>query len=130
MADNVVACDYITDATTSGTDYAYAVQRWDNRVGDWITLVVPDVAWFCRPVGLSKVWTAERPRVIWPGQTVRVMDFEATGARDEFRQGDWGRFVVLRSAAMPVDWSAGIPSAGFRIEDNVDVGEESFRIRH
>jgi hypothetical protein len=125
------ACDYVTDVLAPGTEYAYGVQRWDDSSGSWMTISVPDAEWFCRPAPLSKMSADPTRHFIWPGQSVHVMDFEAVGARDEFRHGDLARFVVFRAATMSVDWSTAVPSESFRIEDNVvDTDSVPFRIRH
>jgi len=122
------ACDYISDTLAPGTEYAYGVQRWSPSTKSWDSVSLPDPEWFCQPEPLSKGDTHERRRYIWPGQSVKVMEFEAVGAREEFRLGDLARFVVFRNARRPVDWSAAIPSNAFQIEDNVEGW--GFRIRH
>jgi hypothetical protein len=125
------ACDYVTDAMAPGTEYAYGVQRWDDSSRSWITLSVPDAEWFCRPEPLSKISASPTRHLIWPGQSVRVMDSEAVGARDEFSHGDLARFVVFRAATIPADWRTAVPSESFRIEDDVaNTNSVQFRIRH
>ena len=126
-----VACDYLTDAFQPGTDYAYGIQRWDVTTHGWTTVALPDPEWFCRPAPLSRIKADSTRRFVWPWQSVRVMDFEAVGARDEFRQGDAARFVVFRAPVLPVDWDSAVISRGFRIEDNVERPTSvPFRIRH
>ena len=123
------ACDFVTDAMEPGTEYAYGVQRWDDSSRSWITVSTPDAEWFCRPVPLSKVSADPTRRFIWPGRTVRVMNFELVGARDEFRHGDLARFVVFRAATRPLDWRTAVASESFRIHKNVVDTSVPFRIR-
>jgi hypothetical protein len=124
------ACDFISDTLTPGTEYAYGVQRWNPSTSSWDNVSLPEPEWFCEPEPLSKGDTHQRRRYIWPGQTVKVIGFEAVGAREEFRQGDLARFVVFRNVARPLDWGAAIASNGFRIEDDVEPTTMEFRLRH
>ena len=124
------ACDFISDTITPGTEYAYGVQRWNRSTSSWDTVSLPEPEWFCQPAPASRGDTHEKRHYIWPGQTVKVIDFEAVGAREEFRKGDLARFVVFRNAGRPVDWTAAIPSNGFQIEDDVERSDVDFRIRH
>src|SRR5215510_8172793 len=41
------ACDYLTDAMGRGTEYPYAVQRWDKASASWQTIVKPNGDDFC-----------------------------------------------------------------------------------
>lgn len=125
------ACDYVSDTLTPGTDYYYAVQRWDEPTKNWKTVGIPDSEESCVPIPLSRGETQSTRHLIWPGQSVRVMEFEATGAREEFRHGDHARFLVFQKGVASIDWSNAVISRAFRIEDDVAIDDEAaFRIRH
>lgn len=110
------ACDYITDDFGHGTKYPYAVQHWNSNSGSWQTVSEPNREDFCRPAPLSTIEAHPIPRRLWPGMSVEVMDWEATGARDAFRKGDRARFVVFKKLG---DWRNAVASEAFIIEDDV-----------
>ena len=125
------ACDYVTDAMGRGTEYPYAVQRWDAASNSWQTIVEVSGEGFCHPVPLSTIETNLVSKRLWPGMSVEVMEGEATGAREPFQQGDLARFVVFRRLEKEADWRYAIPSVPFSIEDRVIRGEDgSFRVKH
>jgi hypothetical protein len=125
------ACDYVTDAMRSGTEYRYAVQRWDASSNSWQTIVEVSGESFCHPMPLSTIETNLVSRWLWPGMSAEVMEGEATGAREPFQKGDMARFVVFRRLDKEVDWRYAVPSVPFQIEDQVIRGEDdSFRVQH
>ena len=124
------ACDYVSDTLTPGTDYYYAVQRWDEPTKGWKTTGIPDSEETCVPAPMSRGDTRRIRHLVWPAQSVRVMGFEATGAREEFRHGDHARFVVFQTVAPAIDWCTAVSSHAFRIEDDVLYETDAFRIRH
>lgn len=127
----LTACNYVTDAFDHGTDYPYAVQRWDARSNNWQTVVEEDVESFCQPYPLGKIQTQVVSKTLWPGMSVQVMEGEATGAREPFRKGDLARFVVFRRIDKQADWQRAIPSVAFTIEDDVERNEGgTFRVAH
>jgi hypothetical protein len=125
------ACNYLTDGMGRGTDYPYAVQRWEALANSWQTVVEVSREEFCHPVPLSKIETNLVSKWLWPGMSVEVMDGEATGAREPFQKGDMARFVVFRRLDKPVNWRYAIPSAPFRIEDQVIRDDDvNYRVKH
>jgi hypothetical protein len=124
------ACDFVSDTLTPGTEYAYAVQRYDEASKSWQTIADATEDGFCLPAPLSKGDTHVVYRYLLPGSSVKVMDGEATGAREPFRKGELARFVVFRRMAQSGDWPSAIPSEPFRIEDDVIRDNGSFRVKH
>jgi hypothetical protein len=118
-AVTIPACDYVTDAFERGTEHPYAVQRFDPSSNTWQTVVDASGGGFCRPAPLSTIETHLVSRTLAPGCSVEVMEEEATGARDAFRQGDLARFVVFTKLDKSGDWTTAIASVPFVIEDNV-----------
>src|SRR5215510_1468683 len=113
------SCDYVTDAFGKGTEFPYAVQRLDTSSNTWQTVADASGEWFCRPHPLGKAETHLVSKTLAPGESVDVMEGEATGARDQFHQGDLARFVVFTKRDNSGDWSSAVSSVPFRIEDNV-----------
>lgn len=70
----------------SGIWYRYEIQRWDAGKRMWTTVV--DV----NPRGLpvDRLVTT----TLWPGKSLDVTPWEATGARDAFRKGECARFAL------------------------------------
>lgn len=127
------ACDYMTDdlAAGWGTEYPYAVQRFDTSSNTWHTVADASGDWFCRPYPLGKVETHLVFKTLAPGASVEAMEGEATGARDPFRQGDLARFVVFTKLDKSGDWNTALASVPFRIEDNVIRDEANpSRVKH
>jgi hypothetical protein len=127
------ACDYMTDdlAAGWGTEFPYAVQRFDTSSNTWLTVADASGEWFCRPYPLGKVETHLVSKTLAPGASVEVMEGEATGARDPFRQGDLARFVLFTKLDKSGDWNTAIASVPFRIEDNVIRDEANpLRVKH
>lgn len=124
-------CDYLTDDFGRGTSYPYAVQRWDNTSGSWQTIGgLPSEANFCHPMPLSMVQTNRISKLLWPGMRVEVMEGEATGARVPFQKDDRARFVVFRKLGNEAEWSDGVASHPFIIEDDVPRDDVQFRVEH
>ena len=95
------------------------------------TVVDASGEWFCRPVPLSMINTQLVSRTLAPGASVEIMNGEATGARDAFRQGDLARFVVFTKLDKSGDWTTAIASVPFVIEDNVVRDDATpFRVKH
>jgi hypothetical protein len=128
---SIEACDFVDDALSPGTEYPYAVERWDAVSKDWQTVAAVSSEDFCKPAPLSKIETRTVSRRLWPGSTAKIMDGEATGAREPFTKGDMARFVVFRKFREGANWQTSIPSVPFYIEDQVlRDGETNFRIKH
>ena len=124
------ACDYVTDAFGYGTEYPYAVQRWDKASNEWETIVEVNGEVFCKPAPLSRGQTQLGGKLLWPGMEVEVMDGEATGAREPFQKGDLARFIVFKSVSKEPDWKKAIASKSFVIEDDVVRDGVQFRVKH
>ena len=125
------ACDYVTDDFGRGTGFPYAVQRFDTSSNTWHTVTDASGEWFCRPYPLGRVEAHLVSKTLAPGGSVDVMEGEATGASDPFRQGDSARFVVFTKRDKSGDWNTAIPSVPFRIEDNVIRNEANpLRVKH
>src|SRR5262245_27504427 len=123
------ACDFVDDTLSHGTEYPYAVQRLGTVSKDWQTVAIDED--FCTPAPLSKAGTCIVSKRLWPGTTIKIMDGEATGAREPFTKGDMARFVVFREIRKGANWQTAIPSIPFYIEDQVlRDGETNFRIKH
>jgi hypothetical protein len=65
--------------------YRYQVQLLDPNLGVWVKVVGID------PFDCESLVTTR----IWPAQSIRTVDWEATGARKGFQKGDSARFLVL-----------------------------------
>jgi hypothetical protein len=113
------ACDFVDDTLSPGTEYPYAVQRLDTVSKDWQTVVAVSGEDFCTPTPLSKAGTRIVSKRLWPGSAVKIMDGEATGAREPFTKGDMARFVVFREISKGANWQTAIPSIPFYIQDQV-----------
>ena len=126
----LAACDYITDAMEPGTEYPYAVQRWNTSSNAWETITEVNGDSYCHPYPLGMIETNLVYKRLWPGMSVEVMEGEATGAREPFQKDDRARFVVFTTANKNDAWKTAIPSAPFVIQDQVIRGNGSFRVRH
>ncbi len=124
------ACDYVTDAFGHGTEYPYAVQRWDNNSNGWQTIVEVNGEGFCQVNPLSTIETHLRSKLLWPGMSVGVMEGEATGARARFQKGDLARFMVFRTVGKDLGWKTAVASKPFVIEDDVPKDAGSFQVKH
>jgi len=124
------ACDYLTDAFGRGTEYPYAVQRWDSGEHNWKTIVEPSGDDFCHPAPLSTIETHRVSRRLWPGMHVQIVEGEATGAVQGFQKGDSARFVIFKSLGENLDWQNAVSSPPFIIQDDVLRGDGAFRVRH
>lgn len=128
---NLPACDYVTDAFGRGTEFPYAVQRWDAPSNSWQTIVDMSGEGYCRPAPLSMIETRLVSRRLSLGESVDAMEGEATGAREPFRKGELARFVIFTRMDKTGDWRSAVASAPFYIEDDVVRDEnDSFRVRH
>jgi hypothetical protein len=123
----ITQCDFTTDGSANATMVAYAVQRWDNRMREWKTLVEDQRSTFCRPYPLGIVKARLYSKFLWPGQSVST-DEEATAARDGFQLGDSARFFVFSGDAG--DWRAAFPTAAFRIDQRAIAGDTALRVAH
>jgi len=124
------ACDYVTDGFGRGTEYPYAVQRWESASGSWRTIVAPDRDDFCQPVALSTIETHPASRRLWPGMQVQVMEGEATGAREPFKKDDKARFVVFKTLDKELNWWNVVASEPFTIKDEVLRQNVPLRVKH
>lgn len=124
------ACDYVTDAFDRGTEYPYAVQRWDSASRSWQTIVAPKVDDFCHPAPTSTIETHRALKRLWPGMHVQVMEGEATGAREPFQKDDKARFIVVKRLGKEDDWQNAVASEPFIIEDDVSRQSVPSRVKH
>lgn len=122
------ACQYSVCFGAS-LDYAHALQRYDDQSKTWETIGNPGNFQFCVNPETNEsqvVYT-----YLLPGSSVEVMSGSAVGAIDGFRQNDLARWVVFREVSTGANWDTAIASAPFRIEDDVQKGEDgSFRVQH
>lgn len=125
----LASCDFITDAMDRETGYPYAVQRWNPSSNSWDTISEINGDVFCEPAPLSKVKADVVYKRLWPGKSVET-EWEATGAREPFQKGDKARFVVFRTTDKTIAWETAVPSVPFIIEDDVERGDTSFRVKH
>jgi hypothetical protein len=123
----VKACDFISDASASGTMVAYAVERWDRQLGKWAKVVEWNELSFCRryPLGIAEAHLISK--WLWPGQSISTGE-EATAARGGFDLGDSARFSVFYDAAG--DWKSSLPTEAFRIDELPKFEELPLRVRH
>jgi hypothetical protein len=119
-------CAFVDDSMSPGTMVAYAVERWENTLGSWKTIVRASGADFCRPYPLGIVKASLKSRLLWPGQSLSTEE-EATAARDGFNIGDRARFVVF--AGEPEDSSSAIATPDFIIDEHRQT-DVPLRIRH
>jgi hypothetical protein len=128
----LTACEYLTDvAEFTGIDYPYAVQRWDSTSNNWQTIIGENPEGFCYPVPLGRSETNVVRKLLWPGMSVDVMGWEATGARVPFKKGDMARFIVFIRTEKEEAWQTAVSSTPFYIEDDVIRKEgDSFRVQH
>lgn len=123
------ACRPVSDTLHPPLEYAYAVQRFDERSQSWQTTHDAPQFEFCfnpftNESGLENTY-------LLPGSSVKVMSGSAVGAMDEFHKNDLARWVVFRQVFPTANWNSAVASQPFRIEDDVQRNEGSqFRIRH
>jgi len=116
-------CQVPTDISPYETvDYRYQVQRFDPESSAWVKVIGVD-QFDCEPLVTTR---------IWPGQKLRTVDWEATGAREGLQKGDTARFVVFTAfnkADDAVDQRT-LLSPSFMIEDQVADPSVSYRVKH
>jgi len=103
--------------------YRYQVEKWESASGTWIKIMaIPPE---CPEEDLVT-------KVFGPGETMEVVEPEATGARDGLHKGDLVRFTVFASFNdRDDDWNQRpIISPTFIIEDEKLESEIPFRVRH
>lgn len=123
------SCEYFSCLMTSSIDYAHALQRYNEQSKRWETIGDPGDLQFC--VNPETNESREVYTFLLPGSSAEVMGGAAVGAIDGFRKNDLARWVVFREASPRANWDTSIASAPFRIEDDVQRGEDgSFRLRH
>ncbi|HEX5703770.1 MAG TPA: hypothetical protein VFX97_11265 [Pyrinomonadaceae bacterium] len=104
--------------------YRYQLERWDPSAADWkqiISLKASD----CPKEALVS-------STLWPGQSVRIVDWEATAATDGLRVGDNARFVA-HALFDTDDNSAGqktFISQPFPIDEEPTDRSTQYRIKH
>jgi len=113
------ACDFVDDTLSPVTEYPYAIQRLDTVSKDWQTVAAVSGEDLCTPTPLGETETRIVSKGLWPGSTIKIMDGEATGAREPFTKGDMARFVVFREIRKGANWQTAILSIPFYIEDQV-----------
>jgi len=111
----VTACDFVDDASHSGTMVAYTVQRWDQPSKAWVNVGEWGADSFCKPYPLGIMRATVVERWIWPGKSLSTGE-EATGARGLHR-GDTARFVIFTGRAG--QYKEAVPTPGFTIDEQV-----------
>ena len=124
------ACYYLTDAFSSGTAYPYVVQRWDAATRSWQTVADTRGDDFCKPAPLSRINAEPAQRLLLPGDSVEVMEGEATAAQEPFRRGDLARFAVFRNNRRDVGVSEAVASEPFEILEQVEGEKVNYRVAH
>ncbi|MGH9870916.1 MAG: hypothetical protein ACRD9S_00345 [Pyrinomonadaceae bacterium] len=103
--------------------YRYQVEKWESASGTWskIMAIPPE----CPDEDLVT-------KAFGPGETMEIVEMEATGARDGLHNGDLVRFTVFTSFNdSDDDWKQRpIISPAFIIEDEKLESEIPFRVRH
>ncbi|HXQ70799.1 MAG TPA: hypothetical protein VN844_09945 [Pyrinomonadaceae bacterium] len=119
----------MSDTLNPPLEYAYAVQRFDERSQSWQTIENATKLEFC-----VNPFTNESGLVnsyLLPGSSVKVMSGSAVGAMDSFHKNDVARWVVFRQVFPSANWNTAVASEPFRIEDDVQRYEDGpFRIQH
>jgi hypothetical protein len=102
--------------------YRYQVQRFDPQSGAWAKVIGVD------PFGCEPLVTTR----IWPGQRIRMVGWEATGARRGLQKGDAARFVLFTAFNKSDDATdqRALSSPAFTIEDHVADPSVSYRVKH
>lgn len=111
------ACRLISDILTPEVEYAYALQRFDERSGTWQT--VSDATRFAFCVNPFNGESQVRHTYLLPASSVQIMSGAAVGAMDAFHKNDLARWVVFRQVFPDADWTTAVASEPFRIEDDV-----------
>ena len=103
--------------------YRYQVEKWESASGTWIKIMAippacPEEDLVTKAFGL--------------GETMEIVESEATGARDGLHKGDLVRFTVFTSFNDSDDDRKQRPiiSPSFIIEDEKLESEIPFRVRH
>jgi hypothetical protein len=122
----VTWCNFVDDASSTGTIMAYAVQRWNESLKQWRTVVELGKDRFCQPYPMGIMKAKIVNGWLWPGQSIST-DEEATAARDGFSIGDQARFVIfVRTAG---DYGSSVATSGFRIDEHRQT-DIPMRVRH
>ena len=103
--------------------YRYQVEKWESASGTWMKIMaIPPE---CPEEDLVT-------KVFGPGETMEVVEPEATGARDGLHKGDLVRFTVFASFNdKDDDWNQRrIISPVFIIEDERIESGIPYRVRH
>ena len=119
-------CAFVDDTNSPGTMVAYAVERWDNALHSWKTIVRANGADFCKPYPLGIVRANLKSRLLWPGQSLSTGE-EATAARDGFNIGDRARFVLFPGATE--DSLPAVATSAFIIDERRQT-DVPLRVRH
>jgi hypothetical protein len=103
--------------------YRYQVEKWESASGTWSKIMAM----------LPKCPDEELvTKTLLPGETMQIVEWEATGARDGLHKGDLARFSIFTS----FNESDGggkqllIISPAFVIEDEKLESGIPFRVRH
>ena len=123
------ACRPVSDTLNPPLEYAYAIQRFDEKSQSWQTIRNAPIFEFC-----FNPFTNESRLVnsyLLPGLSLKVMSGSAVGAMDEFHKNDLARWVVFRQVFPSANWNTAVPSQPFRIEDDVQRNDGGpFRVQH
>jgi hypothetical protein len=117
----VTRCDFIDDSMAPGTMVAYAVQRWNENLKRWDTVVDMSGPEFCKPYPLGIIKARLVNGWLWPGQRLSTGE-EATAARLGFSVGDAGRFVIFTG-------TTGVTTESFAIDEHPQT-DANLRVRH
>ena len=103
--------------------YRYQVEKWESASGKWskIMAIPPE----CPDEDLVT-------KTFGPGETMEIVESEATGAQDGLHKGDLVRFTIFTSFNESDDgWKQRlIISPAFIIEDERLESEIPYRVRH
>ena len=104
--------------------YRYQVEKSDSSRKDWKPLIS------LNPTDCSKELIVAT--TLWPGQSVRIVDWEATAATEGLRSGDSARFVAfaLFDAADDASGQKAFVSNSFPIDEEPTDRSTQYRIKH
>lgn len=110
-------CNYLTDTSNPGTDYAVGLQHWNAHQRRWdlaSDISLEELCGIAIPTsrGVGTLETA----LLWPGFSVDATGPEAIGARGDFEGGDLARFVIFRTADRSPDSGTAAVSDAFVVE--------------
>ena len=104
--------------------YRYQVEKWDSNGQAWKRIISLNPA-DCPADRLVN-------STLWPGQSLRIVDWEATAAREGFQIGDSARFVAyaLFDSADNASRQTTFVTHPFLIEEQATDNLNQYRIKH